>query len=127
MCHFTNHSKESLFYIMIFNLSITVGDWKLYDGEKPNIYSCPTNNVVLTIPPGETKTVVGWTEPWARDNSGKQPTKTNNINPMSEFSLGRTRVEYMFTDDQGNSAMCAFDIILISKYHIILCNHDNFL
>ncbi|XP_072031150.1 hyalin-like isoform X2 [Amphiura filiformis] len=97
-----------------FTVQIYEGYWILYDGEAPEIYHCPSDNVIIRIPPGQTQTVVGWTEPWAKDKSGKLPTKNNNIGPMSMFPIGRTRVEYVFTDDQQNSATCAFDIIVIT-------------
>ncbi len=94
----------------------SVGYYRKYDGEKPTIHHCPPEDVVIELANGEREAVVGWTEPWAEDNSGRIPTKTNNIGPMSKFYVGRREtVKYVFTDDEGNSATCEFDIILTGK------------
>ena len=55
---------------------------------------------------------VTWTEPTATDNSDMAPTITQSHQPGDSFPVGTTQVTYTFADQQGNEALCSFDVII---------------
>ena len=59
---------------------------------------------------GTTSRVVTWIEPTATDDSGFQPTVVSTHQSGSSFPVGTTQVTYIFMDQAGNEATCAFSI-----------------
>ncbi len=88
------------------------------DTEQPVITGCP-NDIQVQAPDGLTSTVVTWIEPTATDNSGIEPTRVRTRVPGSSFSIGTTEVQYTFSDQAGNVALCTFDVIVTRKYYMI--------
>ncbi|PIK54425.1 hypothetical protein BSL78_08638 [Apostichopus japonicus] len=78
------------------------------DTTPPEISDCPMNRTV-TIPFGEQSGEVTWIEPTATDLSGVAvPMQSHS--PGNTFTIGLTRVEYIFSDNDGNQALCDFFI-----------------
>ena len=54
--------------------------------------------------------IVVWIEPTATDNSGLEPERMQTHLPGESFPVGTTNVMYLFQDEAGNQAICAFDV-----------------
>ena len=81
------------------------------DGEVPEIQQCPID-ITETIPLNAGGIIVTWLEPVATDNSGTVTLASRTHTPGSFFNTGLTQVLYRFEDPSGNSAICAFNIIV---------------
>ena len=81
----------------------------------PIISNCP-QPVAYSLSPGASSRIVTWTEPTAVDNSGGIPTVMRSHMPGETFLVGSTEVTYVFTDQAGNSATCAF-LVTVGKNH----------
>ncbi len=81
-------------------------------GSGPDFDSCP-DDIVAHIGAGEMATTVFWDPPVASDNCGA-PDVSSNADPGDSFSLGSTVVMYSAVDDNGNTADCAFTILVVS-------------
>ena len=83
----------------------------IVDSTPPTIEFCP-DDIITSIEIGDTNRVISWIEPTAIDNSGNATLLTNNHSPGDILEAGRTRVTYIFTDGDRNTASCGFDIVL---------------
>ena len=69
-------------------------------------------NLTINTDPGERFAVVTWDEPvTVTDNSGSV-TLTSNYQSADTFPIGNTDVEYIATDQSGNSAAVEFIVIV---------------
>ena len=59
---------------------------------------------------GTASRVVTWIEPTATDDSGLPPTMVRSHQPGGSFPVGTTQVTYIFLDQAGNEATCAFSV-----------------
>ena len=57
---------------------------------------------------------VTWTEPTAVDETSAVSVSQTS-SPGNAFGLGTTVVTYTFTDDAGNSAICAFAVTILGE------------
>ncbi|XP_072023013.1 hyalin-like isoform X3 [Amphiura filiformis] len=72
----------------------------------PDIEGCPQNITVdLGLGPNRR---VSWQEPVGIDSQGRTIIATRTNTSGSTFPIGETIVEYVFTDDSGNTANCIF-------------------
>ena len=90
------------------------------DVTPPVITGCPLNAISVTAPSGSNFATAIWTEPTATDNSGVAPTRSRSHAPGSSFPVGTTVVTYRFTDGSGNSDTCQFQVVVNSKYYILM-------
>ena len=79
------------------------------DSTPPTINRCPQSSSYM-VAIGTTSRVVTWIEPTATDDSGVQPTVVSTHQSGSSFPVGTTQVIYIFMDQAGNEATCAFSI-----------------
>ncbi|XP_071491017.1 LOW QUALITY PROTEIN: sushi, von Willebrand factor type A, EGF and pentraxin domain-containing protein 1-like [Diadema antillarum] len=77
------------------------------DREPPSISRCRSPSTVIT---SRQEHRVMWDEPLFSDNSGSALTVTRSHAPGSLFPLGRTSVEYLATDEAGNTRSCVIFI-----------------
>ncbi|XP_072018035.1 hyalin-like [Amphiura filiformis] len=77
----------------------------------PVISDCP-NDIQKEAPAGSTSTLVGWIEPIVTGNLGVEPTRFRNRVPESSFNVGSTLVVYTFSNPAGNTALCAFNVVV---------------
>jgi gliding motility-associated-like protein len=79
------------------------------------VFSNCVSRVTATALPGSCEAMVTWTAPTASDICGS----TTVISPPQAsgdiFPVGTTRVTYTATDARGNSATCAFDVVVVSE------------
>ncbi|XP_071845663.1 uncharacterized protein [Apostichopus japonicus] len=80
------------------------------DVTPPDVFFCPLQPIVIDIPAGDLSTTVSWQIPMAIDDS--QVTTTSNFQPGSNFQIGTTTVQYVFTDTSENQAFCFFDVVV---------------
>ena len=73
------------------------------------VTNCP-DSITETVAIGASSGTVTWTEPTATDNSGVTPTVTSTHQPGQTFPAGTSQVQYTFTDESGNSAVCLFQV-----------------
>ena len=75
----------------------------------PVIRNCP-QSISDIVPMGTPTLMVTWNEPTATDNSGLEPDRMQTHLPGESFPVGTTNVIYLFRDEAGNQALCAFDV-----------------
>ncbi|XP_072014231.1 uncharacterized protein [Amphiura filiformis] len=89
------------------------------DGENPTtgpdvippvVSNCPSN-IFRTVAPGTPSLQVTWVEPTATDETSTVNVFLTN-RPGDSFTVGTTRVNYIFRDDANNQAICTFDIVI---------------
>jgi hypothetical protein len=82
----------------------------LTDAIPPVFNGCPTTINLTTT---GTCANASWTAPTATDNCGT-PTVAQLVGPAngSCFPIGTTLVKYMATDAKGNTAICAFNVVV---------------
>merc|ERR1711962_9607 len=89
---------------------VMVNSPSMPDTTDPVISNCPANQVVGPDA-GSTVATVSWVEPTATDNSGMEPGVARSHTPPATFPVNTiTRVSYIFFDNSGNFASCAFTI-----------------
>ena len=82
------------------------------DVEPPTITGCPIDDIVESIPFGDSASV-SWIEPTAEDNSG-MVTRTKTHEPGFVVEINQSvLVTYTFVDPSGNAATCTFRISVI--------------
>lgn len=86
----------------------------LTDTINPVISNCPAMITEL-VNSANCSAVVSWTEPSATDNCAANSSFVTTHNPGAVFPLGTTPVTYTFDDGNGNSAVCGFDVVVISN------------
>lgn len=84
------------------------------DVTQPVVSDCPST-ITETVNSANCSATVSWTAPSAMDNCAASPLMTASHNPGTDFPLGTTPVTYTFDDGNGNSATCAFDVVVISN------------
>lgn len=77
----------------------------------PPVVVC-TDDVPLEVELGTTGTIAVWTGPTATDISGVTSLTERSQSPGSFFSVGKTTVTYVFSDNTGNSATCIFCVCI---------------
>jgi gliding motility-associated-like protein len=77
------------------------------NAEDPIITSCPGDTVVYDE--GNGQAIVSWNEPVATVSCGSVLTSKTH-SPGSIFLIGKTPVEYQFTDDFGKVSKCLFNV-----------------
>ena len=77
------------------------------DIELPSFNGCPDDITVESSFGDCDEAVVTWVPPSATDNCGIAYT-SSNYNPGDVFTSGQTMVEYVTTDNCGNSVSCSF-------------------
>ncbi|XP_038074659.1 mucin-3A-like isoform X2 [Patiria miniata] len=78
------------------------------DTTPPDITNCPMDQAE-TLPEGQIKVGVSWTEPTIVDARGTVSVDVN-YRPGDLFSAGTTQVVYVATDGAGNTANCTFNV-----------------
>jgi hypothetical protein len=106
-----------------FNVVVTQGvvDPCATDATAPTFTNCPTNINLTTT--GACANA-SWTAPSATDNCGT-PTVAQVLGGAngSCFPVGTTLVKYMATDAKGNTAICAFNVV-VTKIVVDPCATD---
>ncbi len=76
-------------------------------------------DVTVIAPPGQSGSIVNWTDPTATDNSDENVKVTSDHNSGSEIKIGVTTVTYTAVDSYGNEATESFKITVkgISDYY----------
>ncbi len=109
--------------ICAFNVVVTqtVVDPCATDLTAPVFASCPANINLTTT---GTCANASWTAPTATDNCGT-PTVAQLVGGAngSCFAVGTTLVKYMATDAKGNTAICAFNVV-VTKVVVDPCATD---
>ena len=97
------------------------------DTTPPVITNCPMDKME-TLPEGQIKVGVTWTEPTIVDARGSVST-SSNYQPGFLFSGGTTVVVYEASDSAGNTVNCTFNVHVNGKFtHVMLyCVHPTFL
>lgn len=86
----------------------------LTDTINPVVSNCPST-ITEMVNSGNCSAVVSWTEPSATDNCVANPSFITTHNPGAVFPLGTTPVTYTVDDGNGNSAVCVFDVVVVSN------------
>jgi hypothetical protein len=86
----------------------------LTDTINPVVSNCPTT-ITEMVNSANCDAVVSWTEPMATDNCAANPSFIASQNPGTVFPLGTTIVTYTVDDGNGNSAVCVFDVVVVSN------------
>ncbi len=94
------------------NLAQCSFDVTVEDNEAPSV-TCPGDLTVINIP-GLCGADVDWVAPTAIDNCNASITGSSH-NPGDFFPVGTTTVSYTVTDDDGNTAICEFDITVLDN------------
>jgi len=90
----------------------------LADSIDPVISNCPPT-ITEIVNSANCSAVVSWTEPSATDNCSANPSFIATHNPGAVFPLGTIPVTYTVDDGNGNSAVCAFDVVVVSNLNAI--------
>ncbi len=87
------------------------------DTTPPTVIGCPSD-ITQEIATGQTSIPVTWTEPTATDNvtPANQISRLATHQPNQAFLVGTTNVQYIFTDQAGNIATCAFNVIVSCEF-----------
>ena len=80
------------------------------DMEAP-VLTCPAD-IELTLPAGETETVVTWEAATAMDNCSTDLMPASDSISGSTYAIGMYTVTYTATDEAGNTETCTFDITI---------------
>ncbi|XP_022088734.1 LOW QUALITY PROTEIN: uncharacterized protein LOC110978223 [Acanthaster planci] len=78
------------------------------DGTPPAIFSCPMDMVISTDP-GLATALANWTEPTATDNY-QLVSFEPDVQPLTNLTLGPTKVTYTAVDSVGLTAQCEFNV-----------------
>ncbi|PIK34617.1 hypothetical protein BSL78_28560 [Apostichopus japonicus] len=82
------------------------------DNVPPSVISQP-DSIVLILQSGQTSVTANWVEPVVTDNSGTVTLlRQSHFSGASRFSVGRTAVEYLYSDPAGNRLTVTFDVIV---------------
>ncbi|XP_072046539.1 hyalin-like [Amphiura filiformis] len=81
------------------------------DTTPPEIISCP-DDISETIQIGDKNKSISWSEPSASDVSGNVLLTSQTYLSGDFFKPGKTRIAYVFSDSDGNSVSCSFDVTL---------------
>ncbi|KAJ8021267.1 Hyalin [Holothuria leucospilota] len=84
------------------------------DTTPPVVQNCPTGDVEVTVPLGETCTPIIWMEPSAVDDDGQPPAVLRFPSQPDCFSPGVILFTYIFTDQAGNIAFCTFNVVIMA-------------
>ena len=82
----------------------------------PTFTNCPTAARTITLPSGQTSTVVNWIVPTATDDCGI-PTviQATNYQNGGSFGVGTIPITYQAKDSKGNLSSCSFTINVVSS------------
>ncbi|XP_071823799.1 uncharacterized protein [Apostichopus japonicus] len=82
------------------------------DNLPPSVIS-QSDTIVLILQSGQTSVTANWVEPVVTDNSGTVTLlRQSHFSGASRFSVGRTAVEYLYSDPAGNQLTVTFDVIV---------------
>ena len=90
------------------------GSVTVADDEAPVIATCP-DDLFVAVPPGAQSTTLDFEEPTATDNCSPPGAATCVPAPGDPVGLGTTAVSCTATDDSGNDATCAFDVVVANQ------------
>ncbi len=79
----------------------------------PDIEGCP-QDITVDLGPGPVKRV-SWSEPVGTDSQGSIIVPVRTHFSGSAFTVGETIVEYLYTDVNGNVAICTFTVTVEGK------------
>lgn len=96
------------------NTAIATQNVILTDTIDPVVSNCPST-ITAVVNSANCSAVVSWSPPSAVDNCAASPILTASHNPGAVFPLGTTPVTYTIDDGNGNSAVCVFDVVVISN------------
>lgn len=96
------------------NTATTTQNVVITDTIDPVIVNCPTTINSAANASGCNATV-SWLPPAATDNCIASPILTASHSPGTVFPLGTTAVTYAFDDGNGNSSVCAFNVVVINN------------
>lgn len=82
------------------------------DNTPPTIFNCP-DDITVDVPVGQTSASVTWVEPIAVDDNVLVTFVSRSHAPNSVFTLEKTVVTYIYEDNAGNTAECAFCVNLV--------------
>ncbi len=87
------------------------------DTTPPVISGCPDD---ITVSATSSYTFVEWTAPTATDETSEVSVEANYRQPRLFVSnnMEPVAVTYVFSDEAGNTATCAFTISVISEYEV---------
>ncbi len=92
---------------------------EVIDQAPPSITFCPGDiNIVVS---DNCEAVVEWDPPIISDNCSSVQ-MSSNFESGSAFPIGVTTVEYEFTDENGNSSFCNFDVTVLDESEITISN-----
>ncbi len=118
----TNHQSGDIFQLGNTAVSITVIDAAgnvavckfvvtVEDCEAP-VIDCPASPIVVVNDAGQCTATVVIDPPAAATDNCVNVAVTNDIPSANVFPVGTTTVTYTATDDAGNTATCAIDVIV---------------
>ncbi|SMG13027.1 gliding motility-associated C-terminal domain-containing protein [Marivirga sericea] len=92
---------------------------EVLDQTVPEVLNCVED---ITVSASDNcNAIVEWEEPTANDNCSTVII-SSNYESGSSFPFGITTVEYEFTDEEGNSSFCIFDVNVIDESELIVSN-----
>ena len=82
----------------------------------PTFTNCPTAARTITLPSGQTSTVVNWTVPTATDDCGiPSVIQATNYQNGGSYGVGTLGITYEAKDSKGNLGSCSFTINVVSS------------
>ena len=86
---------------------------------------CMLYDITRVITELKDNTSVTWNERGVSDNCGEPVILVSRSHsPGDTFSLGTTQVTYIFSDETGNTATCAFNVMVFQgSLFVLLISH----
>ncbi|WP_148230027.1 HYR domain-containing protein [Marivirga tractuosa] len=92
---------------------------EVIDQSPPKVQFCPED--IMVSASADCEALVEWEIPTAIDNC-TAVTVNSNYESGSNFPIGITKIEYEFTDENGNRSSCSFDINVLDDSEIVISN-----
>ncbi len=92
------------------------------DNENPEFVNCPQDTVVVGTDVDECSAFVNWSDPIAQDECGVAVEQTLGPNSGDALAPGFYDINYVATDNNGNTSLCEFVIhVQDTQMPIVLC------
>lgn len=101
------------------NIATCAFEVNVVDSIAPVFTDCPTD--ITTSADKQCQAVVSWREPSFTDNCGASTVRSSH-KPGDIFPIGTTQVRYTATDESGNNAVCAFNVIVRNETLPVISN-----